>query len=76
MLVLDEPTNHLDLEAIAALRDAITKYEGTVIFVTHDRDLVAEAATRVLAMSKHGIEDFNGPYEEFLRKVGEVRLDR
>ncbi len=76
VLVFDEPTNHLDLESISALRDAITKYEGTVIFVTHDRDLVAEAATRVLAMSKHGIEDFNGPYEEFLRKVGEVRLDR
>ena len=76
VLIFDEPTNHLDLESISALRDAIKRFEGTVIFVTHDRDLVAEAATRVLAMSKHGIDDFNGPYEEFLRKVGEVRLDR
>ncbi len=75
-LILDEPTNHLDLESISALRDAIKRYDGTVIFVTHDRDLVADAATRVLAMSKHGIDDFQGPYEEFLRKVGEVRLDR
>jgi ATPase subunit of ABC transporter with duplicated ATPase domains len=75
-LIFDEPTNHLDLESISALRDAIKKYEGTVIFVTHDRDLVADAATRVLAMSKHGIDDFQGPYEEFVRKVGEVRLDR
>ncbi len=76
VLVFDEPTNHLDLESISALRDAIVRYEGTVIFVTHDRDLVSEAATRVLAMSKHGIDDYNGPYEEFLRRVGDVRLDR
>jgi ATPase subunit of ABC transporter with duplicated ATPase domains len=76
VLVFDEPTNHLDLESISALRDAFVRYDGTVIFVTHDRDLVAAAATRVLAMSKHGIEDFQGPYEEFLRKVGDVRLDR
>ena len=76
VLIFDEPTNHLDLESISALRDAIRRYDGTVIFVTHDRDLVADAATRVLAMSKHGIDDFLGPYDEFLRKVGEVRLDR
>lgn len=76
VLIFDEPTNHLDLESISALRDAIQRYEGTVIFVTHDRDLVADAATRILAMSKHGIDDFQGPYEEFLRKVGDVRLDR
>ena len=76
VLVFDEPTNHLDLESISSLRDAIKRYEGTVIFVTHDRDLVAEASTRVLAMSRHGIDNFNGPYEEFLQKVGEVRLDR
>jgi ATPase subunit of ABC transporter with duplicated ATPase domains len=76
LLIFDEPTNHLDLESISALKDAIVKYDGTVIFVTHDRDLVADAATRVLAMSKHGIDDFQGPYDEFLRKVGDVRLDR
>ncbi len=75
VLIFDEPTNHLDLEAISALRDAIQKFEGTVIFVTHDRDLVEQSATRVLAISRHGIEDFNGSYEEFVRKVGEVRLD-
>jgi ATPase subunit of ABC transporter with duplicated ATPase domains len=76
LLVFDEPTNHLDLESISALRDAIRNYEGTVIFVTHDRDLVADAATRILAMSKHGLDDYQGPYEEFLRKTGDVRLDR
>jgi ATPase subunit of ABC transporter with duplicated ATPase domains len=76
VLIFDEPTNHLDLESISALRDAIKRYDGTVIFVTHDRDLVADAATRVLALSRHGIDDFQGPYDEFLQKVGDVRLDR
>jgi ATPase subunit of ABC transporter with duplicated ATPase domains len=76
VLIFDEPTNHLDLESITALRDAIKAYEGTVIFATHDRDLVAECSTRILAMSKGGIDDFNGPYEEFCEKVGDIRLDR
>ncbi len=76
VLVFDEPTNHLDLESISALNAALRRYDGTVVFVTHDRDLVADVATRVLALSKHGIDDFQGPYDEFLRKVGEARLDR
>lgn len=76
VLVFDEPTNHLDLEAISALREGLKVYKGTAIIVTHDRDLVAECATRVLALSKHGIEDHNGGYEEFLQKTGSLRLDR
>lgn len=76
VLIFDEPTNHLDLESISALRDAIKRFEGTVIFVTHDRDLVADAATRIIAMGKSGIDDFNGPYADFVAKVGDVRLDR
>ncbi len=76
VLIFDEPTNHLDLESISALRDAILAFEGTVIFVTHDRDLVAEAATRIIAMTKNGIDDFNGNYQEFSEKVGDLRLDR
>lgn len=76
VLIFDEPTNHLDLESISALRDAIKAYEGTCIFVTHDRNLVSEAATRILAMTPEGFDDFNAPYDEFLRKVGDVRIDR
>lgn len=76
VLIFDEPTNHLDLEAITALRDSIQAYEGTVIFVTHDRDLVESAATRILALSPRGHDDFNGNWEEFMSKVGDTRLDR
>ncbi|MEW5850617.1 MAG: ATP-binding cassette domain-containing protein [Myxococcota bacterium] len=76
VLIFDEPTNHLDLESCSALRDAFKAYEGTLIVVTHDHDIVADCATRILAMGRHGIEDFQGTYDEFLRKKGDVRLDR
>src|SRR5690606_7954563 len=47
VLVLDEPTNHLDLESIIALNSALQRYEGTVLLVTHDHDLIDEVATRI-----------------------------
>jgi ATPase subunit of ABC transporter with duplicated ATPase domains len=66
VLVLDEPTNHLDLESINALNIALQKYEGTVLLVTHDHDVIDEVATRLWRFSKDGIEDFQGPYSEWL----------
>jgi ATPase subunit of ABC transporter with duplicated ATPase domains len=65
-LMLDEPTNHLDLESINALNIALQKYDGTVLLVTHDHDLVEEVATRIWNFDHHAIEDFKGPYTEFL----------
>ena len=47
ILIFDEPTNHLDLEAINALNIALQQYEGTVLLVTHDDDLIDEVATRI-----------------------------
>ena len=57
VLVLDEPTNHLDLEAIRSLTEALERYEGTAIFVTHDRQMVTQVATRILEMSSNGIRE-------------------
>jgi ATPase subunit of ABC transporter with duplicated ATPase domains len=65
-LVLDEPTNHLDLESINALNIALQKFEGTVLLVTHDEDLVDEVATRIWHFEHGVIEDFPGTYEEFV----------
>ena len=65
-LVLDEPTNHLDLECINALNIALQKYEGTVLLVTHDEDLIDEVATRIWHFDHGRIEDFIGPYEEYM----------
>ncbi len=65
ILVFDEPTNHLDLEAINALNIALQKFEGTVLLVTHDEDLVDEVATRIWHFDHGKVQDFAGKYEEF-----------
>ncbi len=59
VLVLDEPTNHLDLEAIRSLTEALERYEGTALFVTHDRQMVTQVATRILEMSEKGIHELS-----------------
>jgi ATPase subunit of ABC transporter with duplicated ATPase domains len=66
VLLLDEPTNHLDMESIEALNLALEHYDGTLIFVSHDREFVSSLATRVLEIRDHGLVDFQGSYEEYL----------
>jgi ATPase subunit of ABC transporter with duplicated ATPase domains len=68
ILIFDEPTNHLDLEAINALNIALQRYEGTVLLVTHDHDLIDEVATRMWVFHDKAIEDFQGPYAEWKGK--------
>ena len=65
VLVLDEPTNHLDLESINALNIALQKYEGTVLLVTHDQDLMEEVGTRIWHFDGGKVTDFKGTYEEY-----------
>ncbi len=66
VLVLDEPTNHLDLESINALNIALQRFQGTVLLVSHDEDLVDEVATRIWHFGgSHEITDFKGAYEEY-----------
>jgi len=66
VLILDEPTNHLDMEAIEALNLALENYDGTLIFVSHDREFVSSLATRVIEIKDHTLIDFQGTYEEYL----------
>jgi ATPase subunit of ABC transporter with duplicated ATPase domains len=68
ILIFDESTNHLDLEAINALNIALQRYEGTVLLVTHDHDLIDEVATRLWIFKDGAIEDFQGPYAEWKGK--------
>jgi len=75
VLVLDEPTNHLDLEAIHALVEALRAYEGTVIFVSHDRWFVSQLATRIVELTPDGPRDFPGTYAEYLSRLGDDHLD-
>jgi len=69
LLVLDEPTNHLDLESINALNIALQKFEGTVLLVTHDQDLMEEVGTRIWHFDGRTIHDFKGTYEEYTASV-------
>ena len=66
VLLLDEPTNHLDMEAIEALNLALEHYEGTLIFVSHDREFVSSLANRVIEIKDQQLLDFQGTYEEYL----------
>jgi len=75
VLVLDEPTNHLDLESIEALVNAIKSFDGTVVFVSHDRAFVSALATRILEVTVDGFRDFPGTYEEYLARCGDDHLD-
>jgi len=65
VLVFDEPTNHLDLESINALNVALQKFDGTVLLVTHDQDLIEEVGARVWHFDHGRITDFKGTYEEY-----------
>ena len=71
-LVLDEPTNHLDLEAINALNFALQRYDGTVLLVTHDHDVIDEVATRIWHFENGRVEDFKGPYSEYQARVAQA----
>jgi ATPase subunit of ABC transporter with duplicated ATPase domains len=66
VLLLDEPTNHLDMECIEALNLALEHYDGTLIFVSHDREFVSSLATRILDIRDGGMVDFQGTYDEYL----------
>ena len=66
ILIFDEPTNHLDLESVSALGEGISQFPGTVLVVTHDRDLISLMATRIISFTPEGVIDFPGTYDEYL----------
>ncbi|WP_221052747.1 ABC-F family ATPase [Shewanella algae] len=70
ILVMDEPTNHLDMESIESLNNALELYEGTLLFVSHDRAFVSSLANRIIEISADGVSDFKGTYDEFLASKG------
>lgn len=72
VLVMDEPTNHLDMESIESLNMALEMYEGTLIFVSHDREFVSSLATRIWEVTPAKVIDFTGNYEDYLRSQGIV----
>jgi ATPase subunit of ABC transporter with duplicated ATPase domains len=69
-LVLDEPTNHLDLATKEMLIAALSEYEGTMLFVSHDRHFLAALSNRVLELAEDGIHQFGGGYSEYVARTG------
>jgi ATPase subunit of ABC transporter with duplicated ATPase domains len=71
VLLLDEPTNHLDMESIESLQFALEKYQGTLFFVSHDREFVSGLATRIIEILPGGeLVDYRGGYEDYLASRG------
>jgi ATPase subunit of ABC transporter with duplicated ATPase domains len=70
LLVLDEPTNHLDIVTKRALVRSLADYEGTIVFVSHDRAFLRAIATRILELSKAGPHVYGGTYDEYVASTG------
>jgi ATPase subunit of ABC transporter with duplicated ATPase domains len=66
VLIMDEPTNHMDMEAIEELNNALKAFDGTLIFVSHDREFVSSLATHVIEIRDQKVIAFQGTYDEYL----------
>src|SRR5690606_8076316 len=75
VLILDEPTNHLDMETIEGLTQGLQSYEGTLLFVSHDRHFVSQLATRIIELRRDGVVNYAGTYDEYLAHQGTDHLD-
>ena len=71
-LILDEPTNHLDIISKEILEDALNNYEGTVLYVSHDRYFINRTATRILELTNHRLVNYIGNYDYYLEKKEEL----
>lgn len=67
-LILDEPTNHLDMESKEVLENALNSYNGTILFVSHDRYFINKVATRILDLKEYGFNEYKGNYDYYLEK--------
>ena len=70
-LVLDEPTNHLDMATKEMLITALSDFEGTMLFVSHDRRFLAALSNRVLELTPEGIHQYGGGYTEYVARTGQ-----
>ena len=70
VIIMDEPTNHLDMESIESLNLALSKFDGTVIFVSHDREFVSSLATRIIELSPNKITEYGTNYDDYLKNIG------
>jgi len=71
VLVMDEPTNHMDMESIESLNTALEKFDGTLVFVSHDREFVSSLANKIIELKLDGSHVvYDGTYDEYLHSQG------
>jgi len=70
LLILDEPTNHLDIETKETLVKALSKFEGTLLFVSHDRSFLSALSNRVIELTENGPHIYGGGYDEYVIESG------
>lgn len=77
LLLMDEPTNHLDLESITALNNAMQEFQGTLLFTSHDHELVSTVANRIIELTPKGIIDKMMPYDDYLAddKIAQLQAE-
>lgn len=77
LLLMDEPTNHLDLESITALNNAMQEFQGTLLFTSHDHELVSTVANRIIELTPNGIIDKMMPYDDYLAddKIAQLQAE-
>jgi len=75
-LVLDEPTNHLDIESKEVLEDALLSFEGTILFISHDRYFINKLATKVVEMTAHQAKTYTGNYTAYLDCKVETKVEK
>ena len=71
-MILDEPTNHLDIVSKEILEQALNRYTGTVLFVSHDRYFINKVATRILNLTGETVVNYIGNYDYYLEKCREL----
>ncbi len=74
LLILDEPTNHLDIESIETLEEALEDFEGTILFISHDRYFINKVCSRVVAIEENRFVNYPGNYDDYKNKKNESRL--
>ena len=70
LLLMDEPTTHLDIHSIEGLTQALLKYEGTLVFISHDVHFIRSVATKVLHINNGVVTPYAGGYDYFMEKTG------
>lgn len=74
LLILDEPTNHLDIESIEVLEEALEDFEGTILFISHDRYFINKVCNRIVAVEEHKLANYPGNYDDYKNKKNELYL--